>query len=114
MAKEVNVDEVIKKADDLYSKDDLKNAYQYLREYKDVENVDLQWRIARLCYHVSKYYTDNKTTAKEIAEEGLAAAEQAIKIDPKSAFGYKVPLQWRKFGKQASSVFGDKLIEIIA
>ena len=93
MAKEasgVNVQEIIEKADQLYHENKMREAYEYLHQYKDVDHADVHWRLARLCYHIANYYTDNTAQAKQFAQEGLSHAERSLQLDSNNAFAFRV------------------------
>ena len=86
----VNVQEITEKADQLYHENKMREAYEYLHQYKDVDHADVQWRLARLCYHMSKYYSDNQTQAKQFAQEGLSHAERSVQLSKDSAAAFRV------------------------
>ena len=89
----VNVQEIIEKADQLYHDNKVREAYEYLHQYKDVDNADVQWRLARLCYHMSNYYSDNHFQTKQFAQEGLGYAERSIQLDRNNHRALRVGLK---------------------
>lgn len=46
-------EKIIVQADQLYDSNQWKEALAYLEQYADSNNVEILWRLARLCYKVS-------------------------------------------------------------
>ena len=46
-------DKIINQADQLYDSNQWKEALAYLEQYAESTNVEVLWRLARLCYKVS-------------------------------------------------------------
>ena len=86
----VNVKEVTERADQLYRENKWRKAYEYLNQYKDIDDAGVQWRLARLCYLVSEHHADSQEEAKQIAQEGLIHAERSIQLDNSSPQAFRV------------------------
>lgn len=81
---------LLQNADELYSSNKMAEAYDLLSKHRDSDDVEIRWRLARVCYKLGKYYTPDKKRAKELAEEGLTHAEKSIELDSNHFAGYKV------------------------
>ena len=86
----VNVKEVIERADQLYHDNKLRQAYDYLNQYKDIDDCDVQWRLARLCYHTGNYQAANEEEKKQFALQGLMHAERSISLDSSNYAAFQV------------------------
>ena len=86
----VNVKEVIERADQIYHDNKLKQAYDYLSQYKETDHCDVQWRLARLCYHTGRYQTESEEETKQFAQDGLIHAERAILLDNSNYSAFQV------------------------
>ena len=51
---EEQTERITSQADQLYDSNQWKEALAYLEQYADSTNVEVLWRLARLCYKVSK------------------------------------------------------------
>ena len=85
-----SVEEIGRHIDQLYHEDKMREAYDYIMQYAHIEDVEVQWRVARQCYNVSKYYAVNNTEAEKIAREGLHHAELTVKLEPNNYRGHRV------------------------
>jgi hypothetical protein len=56
-------DKIIGQADQLYDSNQWKEALAYLEQYAESSNVEVLWRLARLCYKVSDIF-HNKINMK--------------------------------------------------
>ena len=81
---------ILQNADELYSSNKMEELYELLSKHKDSSDVEIRWRLARVCYKLGKYYTQDKQRAKDLAQEGLAHAEKAMELDSNHFAGYKV------------------------
>jgi tetratricopeptide (TPR) repeat protein len=76
----------LQKADKLYADRDkvesLKQAIALVE--KEVTNYEAMWRLAKFKYYLSDTQTDEKQKIK-LLQEGITAAEKAIKLDPARA-----------------------------
>ena len=87
---EVNIPEIIAKADDMHENNKMREAYEFLLPYKDIEDAEIQWRFARICYQVGKHYEPDKTKAEALTMEALEHVDKGIKIDENMFACYKV------------------------
>ena len=87
---EVNIPEIIAKVDDMHENNKMREAYEFLLPYKDIEDAEIQWRFARICYQVGKHYEPDKTKAEALAMEGLEHVDKGLEIDENMFACYKV------------------------
>ena len=81
---------LLQNADELYSSNKIEELYELLSKHKESSDVEIRWRLARVCYKLGKYYTQDKQRAKDLAQEGLAHAEKSMELDSNHFAGYKV------------------------
>lgn len=89
-AKPKDLTEVIKQSDQLVESNQIKEAFDLLSAHKDAENVEIQWRLARVCYRLGKYHTEDQSRAKELSQIGIAHADRAIQLDQTSYAAFRV------------------------
>lgn len=82
------MDSAISESDRLCQQNKLKEAYEVLFSHKDVDDVNLQWRFARLCYRMGKM-SDSKNP-KEFAEMAMKHIDKAVALDSNSFNSQKV------------------------
>ena len=87
---------IIAKADQQYKQNEMLDNYEYLLQYRDADESAVLWRLARVAYEISKYYTPDKAKAKKIAEEGLAYAKRSVELDSSSAEAHQVRSLYKK------------------
>ena len=75
-----SIEDILKDVEDLYERDKLKEAYERLLPHKDIENVAVQWKFARLCYRMGK----EKGTAdpKQFSIEAMKHIDRAVAMNP--------------------------------
>ena len=81
---------LLQDADELYSSNKMAELYELLNKHKDSDDVEIRWRLARVCYKLGKYYAPDKKSAMDLAQQALAHAEKAIELDSSHFAGYKV------------------------
>ena len=91
-AKSVDISEVIKESDQLLDNNQIKEAFELLSAHKDVDNPNIQWRFARICYRYGKYVVQDQNQAKEISQLGLVHADRAVSLDPNCYAAYRVSI----------------------
>lgn len=85
----INVDEdVISEADVLYELNEVNKLYKFLLEYKDSQNDEIQWRLARATSDKSKAES-NETLKKQLTRDALTYAEKAVNINDKNFAAHK-------------------------
>lgn len=75
----VNVEEIVKQADELYSQNAVDELYTYMKQYVDSTEADVLWRLARATCDKAKSTTD-KTVKKDLIYDAFKAAELALKL----------------------------------
>ncbi|XP_014679400.1 PREDICTED: regulator of microtubule dynamics protein 1-like isoform X3 [Priapulus caudatus] len=81
-------DEIVEMADNLYDHHEVDKLYEFLSQYKDSKNDEIQWRLARAASDKSKKETD-ETKKKELTYEGLHHAEIAVKLNENNFAAHK-------------------------
>ena len=82
------MEDIIKQMEELYGKNKLKEAYEFLLPHKDVEDVNVQWKFARLCYRMGKM--EGSSNPKQFAETAMKHIDKAVAMDPNSFDAQKV------------------------
>ena len=86
-----DVTEIITEGDMLYDAAKMQEAYDFLLSKADIQHSEVQWRIARVCHDMAKFYTDgDKTRSKELAQLGLTHANKSVALDDKNYLAYEV------------------------
>lgn len=80
------VDELFKSRDNVQNMRDSITVLQRIRQ-SDPKNFDAAWKLSRAYFYVGKYSTDEAESAKAL-EEGVGAANIAIRIGPERPDGY--------------------------
>lgn len=85
------MDSAISEADRLCQQNKLKEAYELLLVHKDIDDVNIQWRFARLCYRMGKM--EGTKNSKEFAEMAMKHIDKAVALDTNSFNSQKVCFQ---------------------
>lgn len=72
---------IICQADQLYDSNQWKEALAYLEQYADSSDVEVLWRLARLCYKVGKYHSSGPEQSQKLSVRGMTYAERALAAD---------------------------------
>ena len=78
--------DAIRQADDLYEQNKMVEALRLLERYGEEgssnrssrSNAEVLWRLARLCYKVGKYGTQDRAEAEQLSRAGMGFAERAV------------------------------------
>ncbi|CAI5779292.1 of microtubule dynamics 1 isoform X1 [Podarcis lilfordi] len=82
---DVKVNEVLDQADYLYGSGETEKLYQLLEQYKNSENAQLLWRLARASRDVAQLSQTSAEKKKQLIYEALAYATKALEKE-KSCF----------------------------
>ena len=80
---------VISIADQLYSQNEILRLYDYLLEYKDQENDEILWRLARAAVDKGKHSSDDNEKRK-LYFEAFDYIKKALVLNEKSSPVHKV------------------------
>ena len=80
---------VISIADQLYSQNEISRLYDYLLEYKDQENDEILWRLARAAVDKGKHSSDDNEKRK-LYFEAFDYIKKALVLNEKSSPVHKV------------------------
>jgi tetratricopeptide (TPR) repeat protein len=72
------VSEIVARADELYEANQMREGLSYLKQYAHLDEVEVLWRLARLCYKAGKYQTEVQEEKKRLAGEGWSYIERAL------------------------------------
>ena len=84
------MEDTLKQVDDLYLQNKMKEAYDLLVPHQNVENVDVQWKFARLCYRMGKM--EGSANAKKFADDAMQHIDRAVAIDSECFNAQKVSI----------------------
>lgn len=87
-AEDYKMEDILKQMEAMYAKNQLKEAYEFLLPHKDVEDANVQWKFARLCYRMGKM--ENSSNPKNFAEIAMKHIDKAVAMDPNSFHAQKV------------------------
>lgn len=76
----MDLESLLKQADKLYQETDYKKIYNLLSPYKDDNNDEVLWRLARSAFEVAKF-EKSLDDRNKLNEEALAYAEKALEIN---------------------------------
>ena len=79
----------IKMADELFDDNKTQEAYDLLIKHKDVQNAEVEWRLARACRVLAEKSLD-EGIKKQITYEALEHAKLALSLDDKNFACHKV------------------------
>ncbi|XP_061458629.1 regulator of microtubule dynamics protein 1 isoform X3 [Rhineura floridana] len=81
---DVKVDEVLDQADYLYGSGETEKLYQLLDQYKNSENAELLWRLARASRDLAQLSHTSAEKKKQLTYEALHYAKKALNKNPSS------------------------------
>ena len=79
----------IKTADELFDETRTQEVYDLLLKHKDLQNAEIEWRLARAC-RVLAEECDDADTKKRLTYEALEHAKLALDLDDKNYASHKV------------------------
>ena len=82
------VENDLKAADELHENGEAQKVYDMLIKYKDLQNAEVEWRLARACRILAM--GDDSEKKKAFAYEAHEHAKLALSLDDKSAACHKV------------------------
>ena len=80
----------IVEADRIYNNYEHIKLYEFLLGFKDSENAELLWRLARACRDVGQMSETPKEKKKQLAYDALEYAKKAVAIDDNNFAAHKV------------------------
>ncbi|XP_043831330.1 regulator of microtubule dynamics protein 1 [Dromiciops gliroides] len=86
---EVNVQEILEKADYLYGSGEIEKLYHLLAQYKQSEDAELLWRLARASRDISQLSTTSAEDKKRLVYEAFAYAKKALEKNESSFAAHK-------------------------
>ena len=78
----------LKVADELHENGEAQKVYDVLIKYKDLQNAEVEWRLARACRILPM--ADSEKKKKAFAYEAHEHAKLALSLDDKNAACHKV------------------------
>ena len=84
------VENDLKVADELHENGEAQKVYDMLIKYKDLQNAEVVWRLARACRILAMASTDDSEKKKAFAYEAHEHAKLALSLDDKNAACHKV------------------------
>ena len=99
MATQQDLQTVFDQSDTLYRENKWKEAFDILSPYADNDpsDVELLWRLVRVFFRVSKFFSKDKEEAERLAKKGLELSKKALSIDDKNFQCQKVCEQVRNW-----------------
>ncbi|XP_024896906.1 regulator of microtubule dynamics protein 1 isoform X3 [Pteropus alecto] len=88
-AKVLGVEEVLAQADYLYESGETEKLYQLLTQYKDSEDAELLWRLARVSRDVAQLSRTSEAERKLLVYEALEYAKRALEKNEASFAAHK-------------------------
>ena len=79
----------IKTADKFYDDNKTQEVYDLLLKHKDMQNAEVEWRLARACRVLAEKSSD-QDTKKKLTYEALEHAKLALSLDDKNFASHKV------------------------
>ena len=85
MAAQQDLQTVFDQTDVLYTENKWKEAFDILSPYADNDpsDVELLWRLVRVFYRISKFFSKDKEEMVSLAKKGLELSKKALTIDDK-------------------------------
>ena len=83
------LDNDLKTADELYDNNETQKTYDLLMKHKDVQNAEVEWRLARACRMLAENSTDAEKK-KVLTYKLLDHAKLALSLDDKNFACHKV------------------------
>ncbi|XP_027701381.1 regulator of microtubule dynamics protein 1 isoform X2 [Vombatus ursinus] len=99
---EVNVEEILEQADYLYGSGEIEKLYHLLAQYKQSEDAELLWRLARASRDISQLSTTSAEDKKRLVYEAFAYAKKALEKNESSSAAHKRAIELNP--KDATSV----------
>lgn len=81
----------LKTADELYNSSETQKAYDLLIKHEDVQNAEVEWRLARACRVLAEKNTDTEEK-RALTYESLEHAKLALSLDDKNFACHKVSI----------------------
>lgn len=78
----------IKTADELFDDNKTQDMYDLLLKHKDLQNAEIEWRLARACRVLAENCVDHDTK-KKLTYEALEHAKLALDLDDKNYASHK-------------------------
>ncbi|XP_036293243.1 regulator of microtubule dynamics protein 1 isoform X1 [Pipistrellus kuhlii] len=88
-AKGFRVEEILQQADYLYESGETEKLYQLLTEYKESEDAELLWRLARASRDLAQLGGTSAEEKKALVYEALGYAQRALDKDHASSAAHK-------------------------
>nr|KAF6405602.1 regulator of microtubule dynamics 1 [Rousettus aegyptiacus] len=101
-AKVLGVEEVLEQADYLYESGETEKLYQLLTQYKDSEDAELLWRLARVSRDVAQLSRTSEAERKLLVYEALEYAKRALEKNGASFAAHKKAIELNP--KDATSI----------
>ena len=79
----------LKEADELYDSNETQRVHGLLMKHKDLQNAEVEWRLARACRVLAEKSTDSEKK-KALTYETLDHAKLALSLDDKNFACHKV------------------------
>ncbi|XP_077928380.1 regulator of microtubule dynamics protein 1 isoform X1 [Halichoerus grypus] len=89
-AKVVRVEEILEQADYLYESGETEKLYQLLTQYKESEDAELLWRLARASRDIAQLSGTSEEEKKLLVYEALEYAKRALEKNESSFAAHKV------------------------
>ncbi|XP_016054424.1 PREDICTED: regulator of microtubule dynamics protein 1 isoform X3 [Miniopterus natalensis] len=101
-AKAFRVEEILQQADYLYESGETEKLYQLLAQYKESEDAELLWRLARASRDVAQLSGTSAEKKKALVYEALKYAERALEENAASFAAHKKAIELNP--KDATSI----------
>lgn len=85
--------DILEAADDLYSKNEVLSLYDYLLKFKDSQNDEIQWRLARAACDKGKV-SEDPAEKRKLTFEAFEYAKTALAINDDNFAAHKVHVQF--------------------
>ncbi|KAK2494551.1 hypothetical protein MC885_012051 [Smutsia gigantea] len=101
-AKVFGVEEILEQADYLYESGETEKLYQLLTQYKESEDAELLWRLARASRDIAQLSGTSKEEKKLLVYEALEYAKRALEKNESSFAAHKKAIELNP--KDATSI----------
>ncbi|XP_035928555.1 regulator of microtubule dynamics protein 1 isoform X3 [Halichoerus grypus] len=101
-AKVVRVEEILEQADYLYESGETEKLYQLLTQYKESEDAELLWRLARASRDIAQLSGTSEEEKKLLVYEALEYAKRALEKNESSFAAHKKAIELNP--KDATSI----------
>ncbi|XP_024617270.1 regulator of microtubule dynamics protein 1 isoform X2 [Neophocaena asiaeorientalis asiaeorientalis] len=92
-AKVFRVEEILEQADYLYESGETEKLYQLLSQYKESEDAELLWRLARASRDIAQLSGTSEEEKKLLVYEALEYAKRALEKDESSFAAHKKAIE---------------------